>query len=194
MTITVSTLEQYLDDRIQAETNCETRESFRIETQDQANWACRKLARIESKRAEIKATAEREIARIQEWAMSETQRLDEEAEFFTALLDAYHRRVIADDPKAKTITLPYGVLKLRAQQPEYIRDDRQLLPWVEANKPDCVRVKKETDWARLKSELQFVPDPERPHILVAVDPATGERVPGVEALERPDKFSVEVKA
>lgn len=188
----MATLEAFLDEQIEAPATPEAQEAFTINSADQANWALRKLTQIRGKQEEIKTTAEREITRVQDWSFSETQKLEQEAEFFVHLLESYHRRVIAQDPKAKTITLPHGTLKLRAQQPEISRDDGKLLPWVETNHPALVRVKKETDWVKLKAVVQFAPDPDRPHFLIAVDSQTGERVPGVEALERPAKFAVEV--
>ncbi|MFR2529176.1 MAG: hypothetical protein ACLS9F_16120 [Clostridium paraputrificum] len=43
----------------------EVREGFKIESLEEATWAFRKLRAIENKEADIKATAEKEIAGIE---------------------------------------------------------------------------------------------------------------------------------
>ena len=47
------------------------REGFKIENLEGATWAFRKLRAIENKEADIKATAEEEMARITSWRDAE---------------------------------------------------------------------------------------------------------------------------
>jgi len=81
-----------------------------------------------------------------------------------------------DDPKLKTVKLPHGTLKMRAQQPQYEYDEAQLLPWAKENLPEAVIVKESVAKTPVKKHIQ----------------ETGEVVPGVTIIERPEKFSVEV--
>lgn len=82
----------------------------------------------------------------------------------------------ADDPKLKTVKLPHGSLKMRKQQPEFQYDETQLLPWAKENLPEAVVVKESVAKTPVKKHIQ----------------ETGEMVPGVQMVERPEKFSVEV--
>lgn len=163
----------------------EDREKFTISSQSGAIWALRKLKKITNEQKEIADTAAEEIGRIRTWQSGEEKRLQGEMAYFEGLLTDYHRRLLEDNPKAKTVKLPHGVLKARAQQPEFVRDESALLTWIKAQRPEFVVTKESADWAGLKK------------IAVAagsslVDPASGEIIGGVTVVERPDKFSVEV--
>jgi hypothetical protein len=125
----------------------EERERFRIETKDQAAW-----------RDEENGKLERNIY------------------FFECLLRDYFVGLRESDPKLKTLKLPHGALKMRAQQPQYEYDEDTLLPWAKENLPDAVVVKESVAKTPVKKRIQ----------------ETGEVVPGVLVMLRPEKFSVEV--
>lgn len=161
-------------------------ERFRIASKEQANWALRKIARIEADIAEVNGVAEAEIARINAWRNEQLAGCDKNKEFFIGLLHEYHDLLLADNPKAKTVKLPYGTLKMRALPPEIERDEEALLEWVKTNKPQFVIVTEKTNWAELKKVLEIKSDG-------ALDPETGEVLPGITVTERPPKFSVEVQ-
>ncbi|WP_031517742.1 host-nuclease inhibitor Gam family protein, partial [Desulfofalx alkaliphila] len=81
---------------------------------------------------------------------------------------------------------PYGTLKMRAQQPQYQRDDAAIKEWARVNRPEAlVPQEPKLDWAGLKKAI-------RPVDGTAVDIDTGEVIPGIAIIERPPKFSVEV--
>ncbi len=88
-----------------------------------------------------------------------------------------------ENPKQKTVKLPFGTLKLREQQPEYIRDAVTLLAWAKSSRPDAVKVKEEADWATIKKSV-VVQDGN------AFDTTTGLLVDGVTVKEREPKFEV----
>jgi len=82
--------------------------------------------------------------------------------------------------------LPSGVLKIKAQQPEYIHDDAALLAWAQEQKLDgLVKIEPALKWAELKDRLTFNGE-------IAVYTETGEIVPGVKIVERAPVFKVEV--
>ena len=112
-------LVEYLDQ----ETGVEEKERFVVDNEQKANWALRKIKQLQEKQKENAALAASEIRRIAEWERDVNGELQNNINFFTRLLSDYHRQVLEQDPKAKTIKLPYGTLKMRAQQPEYIRDN-----------------------------------------------------------------------
>lgn len=164
----------------------EDRERFTVTNIEQANWALRKIAAAQAAMAEREALAQVEIERIKLWLEGETKSLKETVSFFESLLLEYHIAELAKDSKAKTIKLPHGILKMRKQQPEYVRDDDVVKEWAQANKPDVlVPQPPKLDWTSLKKSLQ-VSDGK------AIDPETGEVVPGISIFDRPPKFTVEV--
>jgi hypothetical protein len=154
----------------------EQRERFRIEDKSQAAWALRKMSRIQAEMDENIMTAQAEIERITGWRDSENEKLERSVSFFEGLLYEYFMDLREEDPKLKTMKLPHGSLKMRAQQPQYEYDETQLLPWAKENLPDAVVVKESVAKTPVKKHIQ----------------ETGEMVPGVQMVERPEKFSVEV--
>lgn len=160
---------------------------FRIQNAQQAVWALRKIAKIRQLKAEAQALAEAEIAKIQQWLEQELARLDKEERWFTSLLHVYHLDVLDKDPNCKTIRLPGGVLSLRAQQPEFIRNNNVLLAWLkESGLTDFVRVTEEPDWASLKKHVEARGG-------MAVFVKTGEVVGGVTVRPRPPQFRVTIE-
>lgn len=154
----------------------EEQERFRIETKDQAAWALRKLSKLQAEQEENRQVAQIEIERISSWLEEENETIKNQANFFEYLLEEYFLKLRQDDPKRKTVKLPHGALKMRKQQPRYLYDEEQLLPWAKENLPDAVQVKETVAKNLLKKYIK----------------ETGEVVPGVEIEERPEKFSVEV--
>lgn len=160
-------------------------QKFRIENKDQANWAMRKIAAIERGRSESHAAAQLEIGRIQDWLAGEEKRADQGRVFFDFLLEDYHRRHLVDNPKAKTIKLIHGELQLRAQQPELIKDEKLLLDWADKNRPEFVKREPKLEWGEFKKVLKFEKGK-------AIDQTSGEIVPAITVIERPEKFSIKL--
>jgi hypothetical protein len=154
----------------------EQRERFKIETKDQAAWALRKMSRIKAEQDENIQTAQAEIERITSWRDEENGKLERSISFFEGLLYEYFVQLRGDDPKLKTMKLPHGTLKMRAQQPQYEYDESLMLPWAKKNLPEAVVVKESVAKTPVKKHIK----------------ETGEMVPGVQMVERPEKFSVEV--
>jgi hypothetical protein len=154
----------------------EQRERFKIESKDQAIWALRKIAQAKANQDENTQAAQAEIDRIAVWRNEENEKLQRSVSFFESLLHEYFMQLREDDPKLKTVKLPHGSLKMRAQQPQYEYDEDQLLPWAKGNLPEAVVVKESIAKTPVKKHIR----------------ETGEMVPGVTITERPEKFSVEV--
>jgi len=157
---------------------------FRITNLDQANWAVRKIARIETARQECRALVEQEMAKLNTWLKSEEEDYDQERSFFEHLLREYMDEQRQQDSKLKTIKLPNGKIGLRKQQPEFQRDNDKLLAWLKKNRQDLVKVKEEPDWAGLKAVAAVLGN-------TMADPETGEVIEGVTVVHRPDKLHVE---
>ena len=79
--------------------------------------------------------------------------------------------------------LPGGKLLLKAQAPEYERDEAALVPWMKKNgMTELVKVKESANWAELKKTLKEGPD----GTMVTGD---GEIVPGIKVIQREPKFT-----
>ena len=128
------------------------------------DWYARMLEKIEKKRSQIV-----------EWAESG--------------LRAYFETV----PRKRSRTqqsyeLPGGKLVLKRQEPEYDRQDEEIVRWLrDSGKQNLIRVKESPDWGTLKKELKVSPDGRS---LVTED---GEIVPGIRVTQRDDRFVVSLK-
>jgi hypothetical protein len=104
-------------------------------------------------------------------------------------LRAYFDMVPTRDTKTqRSYELPGGKLLLKHQDPEYKRDEAQLVKWLKAEKrPELIKVEESAKWGELKKMLQVGPDGK------SMITADGEVVPGVTVMPREDKFSVTLK-
>ncbi|MDI3298289.1 MAG: host-nuclease inhibitor Gam family protein [Bacillota bacterium] len=167
-------------------------ERFQIDSEEKLDWALRKIARIRAEEAQVAEAAERRIAPIVAWRDAEVARLRRDEEFFLALVADYHLRLLAEDPRRKTIRRPFGVVKARAQQPEVERDDRALLAWLkERGLGAFVEVVERPSWGELKKRLVPTGPTDLGEVRF-VDPETGEVVPGVVGRVRGPKVTVEI--
>ncbi len=165
----------------------EIKENFKVHDLASATWVMRKLRLLAEKETEIKKVAENELQLIQSWLTGETKSIQQERDFFTGHLESYHRKLLAEDSKSKTVKTPYGKLKLTKQQPIFDKEDEVIAKWAKANRPAVLIPQPDKlDWATLKGQLQVSGNK-------VVDMETGEVVPGVVVTARPEKFSVEVE-
>jgi len=163
------------------------KERFKVTNKDSANWCLRKMRALKAEIEENARIAQEEVERIQQWLQDVNTPLERSMQYFEGLLMEYHMKVYAEDPKIKTIKLPHGTLKMRVQQPEYIRDDEKLLSWLKQNgMNEFVKIIEKPEWGQLKKKVQIAGK-------MVVFKDTGEVIEGVTAQERPPKFSVEVK-
>lgn len=144
----------------------------------------RGLAWRQRKIQQARDLVESERQRLAEWL--EEQELRYDPSFHLQVLEGYHRARLADDPKAKTISLPSGTLTARAGQPRWDIEAEAFIPWAQTYAPELLRTKVEPALAEVKKTLGA--DPERG---VAVD-GTGSPVPGVHIEPADVRFTVKV--
>lgn len=156
------------------------RERFRIENDEQATWAMRKLTAARARLDEIAHIAEAEIQRIQAWAERESREPMRDVEYFEGVLTEYGITQRAEG--RKTVSTPYGSIKSRMGQPKYtFLDKDQFIEWAKANHPDWVAVKEEPALSVIKAATS---EP--------VDPDTGEVIPGLTVDPASISYSIEV--
>lgn len=140
-----------------------------------ADWALRKLGKVDAEAHAVSELAEQQIAAIEAWRGAEHKRLGTQRENWETLLAVYHRALLAEDEKAKTIRLPHGTLTAR-KLPDgiVIEDEEALLKWASAEAVDYVRVRVDLNHSAIKAAVL----------------KSGEIIPGVEVVEGQVKYSV----
>lgn len=160
---------------------------FVIDDDAAADWAIRKIAQKRRQVAAHQELHDQEAGRLASWLAEVNGPLESDAASLEAALGDYHRRVLSNDEKRKTIKLPGGTLKSKKTPDKVEVDPDEFLPWAKKDHPELVRVKEEPNKVALKKLL--VPDAPDGK---AVDQSTGEVIPGV-VIERGEvRYTVEV--
>ncbi|MED3575789.1 host-nuclease inhibitor Gam family protein [Cytobacillus praedii] len=180
--------------QIEEEEVLELQNVFTVVDLDTAAEAQRRIAWFEEKKREVDAIIEKQIApfiekieKIKMWGEQAKVEHEEKRVHYTNMLEQYMRNEVAKQlelgkkPK-KTLSLPYGKISLKKQQPEFQKNETELLEYAKAT--GFVKVKHETNWAELKKNC-VVADGK-------LYDTNGEQVPGVVVVEREEKFSIEL--
>lgn len=117
------------------------RHRWRIESDDQAEWAMRKLVKLRAARDRIIDQANVWLSRIDEWRddLLRTDRVIDRMGFFEAHLADYALRLRQVDPSRKTFKFPSGKVTTTAYQPKArITDEGAVLAWARSL-PDAER-------------------------------------------------------
>jgi len=153
-------------------------ESFKVDDDQKADWAMRKLAAIRRKQSENKAIADREIQRATEWLQKVNTALENDAGYFEAILTPY--ALLQRSEGRKSLVLPHGTVKTVAGRAKVeIQDAEEFLAWAEKNQPNLIRVKKEPDRSALNELIT-----EENHVIST----EGEIIPAVKVI--PSETSV----
>lgn len=187
------TLEQVLNEIDEQET-LEVQQVFAVVDLESAVEAQRRVAWFEEKKKEVDAVIEKQIApflakieKIKEWGEQAKAEHEEKQAHYTNLLEQYMRGEIAKQLEAgkkpkKTLSLPYGKIALKKQQPEFQKDEATLLEY--AKIAGFVKVKESTDWAELKKNCVVAGG--------QLYDTNGEAVPGVVVIDRDEKFELKL--
>lgn len=167
----------------------EERQHFEITNMESLTWAFRKLAAYKAKENEIVKIAQQERQRIDDWEAEQKKSIRGDMEFFEGLIQRYHAKQLAENPKAKTLSTPFGKSKSRTSKPAPEKqDENQLIEYVIEN--DMTEfIKQSIKWSDLKKNLKVAEINGEP---VVVDTSTGLIVPGVTIKPGSTTFTVEV--
>ncbi|BDH62342.1 phage protein [Lysinibacillus sp. PLM2] len=178
-----------LAEEIQEVEEIQQYQQFQITDLDSLNWALRKVHAYNAQLKEIQTVANAERQRIDSWEQRESKGINESIEFFHNLIADYHAKVLAEDPKKKTLSTPYGKSKSTTSkaQPDKA-DEEQLIKFVEDNQLPFVEKVPKLKWAELKKTLQIV---EVDGVQKVVD-ENGQVVPGVTVKPQTTTFKVEI--
>lgn len=155
-------------------------ETFRVEDDQTAEWCMEQIR-----------NANEEKKKWKEFYAERLQRVTETCDLTIANMEAYLQSYFATVPHKVTKTqenyaLPSGKLVFKKQEPEYERDDDELIAWLKANGGEAfIKTKESVDWAGLKGTLSVMGE--------TVADVHGQVIPCIKATERPDVFKVELK-
>ena len=160
---------------------------WRIADDDTADWAVAKIAEERAELERIMALADEKISRIMEQVHSAEKRYENGTAYLTNKLAEYFHTV----PHKKTKTtesyrLLSGTLKMKIGGVAMKQDDEKLLEYLKASgNADMIKTTEKPMWGEYKKRLEIIGGQ-------IVDNTTGEIVEGVEVIEKPDTFSVDV--
>lgn len=160
---------------------------WRIADDGAADWAVRKIAEERAELERIKTLAEEQIARIEEKVAAAEKRCENGTRFLTAKLAEYFETVPHKQTKTKaSYRLLSGTLTRKFGGTQMKQDDDKLLAFLKASgNKDMIQTTEKPKWGEFKKRLEIMGGQ-------VVDTTTGELVEGVEIIEKPDTFSVDV--
>lgn len=161
----------------------ESREHWKPENDNQANWCLEKISEAKMEIMDARAFYEAKKKQLDQWLENTIAPYNRDCEHFEALLAGYAEEALTGKKK-RTISLPGGKFGFRKVPAKIDRDETALLAFAETSAPEYVKIKKSVDWAGLKKTCKT-----DGYHMVTED---GEIVPGVTVTEQPDKFVCEV--
>lgn len=166
-------------------------EGFQIDDLSKLTWAMRKMSALQAKIKEVQDVADAQVSKYQEWAKKETDKYRNDVDFFTHKITEYHQRVLAENPKDKSIVTAEGTIKSTTRKATVEQIDKDaLLSYAKSVTPEHVKVEtvEKVDWAKLKSKLHII---ENDSGLVVID-EDGNFVEGVAVKPQTTTFKIEV--
>ncbi|MFU0783739.1 MAG: host-nuclease inhibitor Gam family protein [Thermoanaerobacterium thermosaccharolyticum] len=152
-----------------------------------ADWTINKIKTLQAELERKKMFVENKKAMLDEWYEKEKKAIDNNIAFYMSRLQQYFDSLdLSLLTKGKTqlsYSLPSGKLVKKFEKPEFRRNDEALLPWIEKNAPEYIKIKKDVDWAELKKKLTV----DKGKIILS---DTGEIVEGITIENKPAEFEV----
>lgn len=169
------------------ETESAPRPVWRITDDGCADWACQKIAEEKAELDRITALGESQIEKIQQRIDAAQRRYENGTRFLTESSRNTSRQSRTRQPKTKHSYPP----SLRHSGEEnggstMKQDDDTLLAYLKASgNEDMIQNTEKPKWGEFKKRLEIVGGQ-------IVDKTTGELVEGVQIIEKPDTFTVDV--
>jgi phage host-nuclease inhibitor protein Gam len=153
-----------------------------------ADWTINKIKTLQAELERKKMFVENKKAMLDEWYSQQAKSINQDIAFYTSRLQQYfdslNPKMLTKSKTQLSYSLPSGKLIKKFEKPEFKRDDETLLPWIEKNAPEYIKIKKDVDWAELKRKLSVNGNK-------AVLADTGEVVEGVIIETKPAEFQVQ---
>lgn len=159
-------------------------EEWVIDDDSKAEWALRKILEAYDERDRLLALVQSERDRLDKQEQSIQEKCRSDTAHLEALLREYMGSVKTRDTAAQSsYKLLSGTLVYKKPKTD-IAQGEELLAWLEKNRPELVRVKKEAAWSDVKKAVSETED----GVFVLAD--SGEVVEGIEKKVIPGEFMV----
>ena len=178
-----------MDDALWAQDEAEDapRPAWRITDDGCADWACRKIAEEKAELDRIRELADAQIQKIEEKVAAAERRFQNGTRFLTGKLAEYFETVPHKTTKTKaSYRLLSGTLTRKFGGQQMKQDDAVLVQFLKASgNLEFIKTEEKPKWGDFKKRLEIVGGS-------VVDKETGEIVEGVQLIEKPDTFAVDV--
>lgn len=163
------------------------KEEWCIKNDLQADWCLDMIREYQNEYKRFKDVVEVKIAQLEGALEAEKRKAENEISFFKTKLAEYFETVPKQQAKTQeSYKLPSGKLVKKYKQPQFKRNNAELVKWLEKNKMDnLVKLEKKANWAELKRKAKIVKGR-------VIYEDTGEVISGVKAIPRNPEFRVEV--
>lgn len=154
-------------------------EDIEVRTDIEAGWQLKRRKEILADRDELVAYYEEQIRKVKEDADFKVANIDRS--LYAFFMTCKHKKTKTQEYYQH----PFGKLMLKKQNPEYKRDDKTVIEWLKQT-PETqryIKVEEKLDWAALKADTTVLGN--------SIINTDGETIPGVEVIEREDKFCIE---
>lgn len=171
----------------EAEAEDGPRPVWRITDDGCADWAVQKIAEERAELSRIRELAEAQIARIEEKVAAAERRCENGTRFLTGKLAEYFETVPHKTTKTKaSYRLLSGTLTRKFGGQQMKQDDEALVKFLKASgNLDFIKTEEKPKWGDYKKRLKIMGGS-------VVDTETGEIVEGVQLIEKPDTFTVDI--
>ena len=181
-------LEENLHEFLDKGLPTDEQQGFSINNDEKADWAIRKILRLQQKNNDIKQLAELQINKIKQWQERESEGNDSSISYLTSLLEPYAKSKL--DGKKKTVKMPSGNVSFRAVSPGYFiagnkvdGKNQRLLDYVKQSDPEYLKIEESVNWSEFKDTLKSLSTGQ-------VLTNDGEILDFISAVEYPDAVSV----
>lgn len=131
-------LNDFLDDSMQVDSG------FKIDDEEKANWALRKIANLNKQIEQNNNLAHKEIEKIKEWQKQQNDSVMNDINFFQGLLAEYAMTLRKKDPKFKSRKLPNGRIRFQKKRDKWEYKEDDLINELKLNDlGNLIRVKEE---------------------------------------------------
>lgn len=153
----------------------------RIHNERQLNRALWDLKRVEEELKQLEHQRDQWLQQVNEWYAEAALGPSQEKTRLVGLIREYHERILAENPRKKTLKTLAGTVSARTTKKVRWGDEAELANWIREHMgPEYLRIK----YAPNKEELK-----KYAHGDVIVNPGTGEIIPGV-TVEEETKFYI----
>ncbi len=161
---------------------------WKVKDDTAADWCLDKIRTSQYEYLRFEKVVNAKVKELQDALNKEKQKLDNESDFFKSKLFEYFNSI---PKKKKTKTqesykLPSGKLVKKYKKPKYVRQDDELVLWLEKNDmKDYIKTKKTANWGELKKDTVTAGNQ-----VILKD--TGEIIKGITVVEQPEEFKIEI--